>query len=43
MVIGIIFMITSAVVLLMEIGLLAEWADVQTQMRNKRIRECEQL
>ena len=38
-IIGIIFMISSAVALLMEIGMLAEWKDVQLSFKDERMRK----
>ncbi len=40
LVIGLFFMMASAVMVLLEVGLLAEWADVQTHIVNERMREC---
>ena len=41
LVVGLFFMMASAVAVLAEAGLLAEWADVQTQIVNERMRNCD--
>ena len=40
-VIGIAFMISSAVVLLMEVGIIAEWADVQDRIHDAKMAKSE--
>ena len=42
-IIGITFMITSAVLVLMEVGLLAEWTDVQKSFRDLKSRQCKTI
>ena len=39
-IIGIIFMLSSAVALLLEIGMLAEWDDIKLNFKDVRMQKC---
>ena len=42
MIIGIAVMVASAVALLTEVGMIAEWEDIKESLKDPRMRQCKQ-